>query len=98
MLGILPGVLGALDSDTVVDCSPPVEESVVVSRAVSVLGCCVVSVESDCVLGGSSDDVGMLSMLVLGAAGVLEVSGVTIGVLVDVMVELKLSCLLIFRG
>ena len=98
MLGRLLGVLDRLDSDADVDGSPPAEESIVVSLVVSVLCCCVVSTDSDCVLGGNSDDVGMLSMLVLGAIGVLDVSGVTIGILVDVMVELKFNCLLTFLG
>ena len=56
------------------------------------------SLDSDCVLGGSSDEVGMLSMVVLAAASVLDVSGVTIGVDVEVMVELKFCCLLMFLG
>ena len=74
------------------------EASDVVSRVVNVLCSSVVSVDSDCVLGGSSDEVGMLSMVVLGTASVLDVSGVTTGVDVDVMVVLKLPCRLMFLG
>ena len=91
-------MLGELDSDVVVDRSLSVEASIVVSRVVSVPCCCVVSLDSDCVLGGSSDEVGMLSIVVLAAASVLDVSGVTTGVDVEVMVELKFCALLMFLG